>query len=122
MQDEAGGLAGRAVDWHKAVPRRYLALGAGQTTGPDRMDDDDRDFEHSSLSGAFTCDGEIVEVEIYRFVGETYRWRMEVVHLSGCVRWKTTFATEAEAHAAFLAMIEVVGIRYFVGDRSKARH
>ena len=86
------------------------------------MDDDDRDFEHSPLSGAFTRDGETVEVEIYRFEGETDRWRMEVVHLSGCVRWETTFATDAEAHAAFLAMIKAVGIKYFVGDRPKARH
>ena len=52
------------------------------------MDDDDREFEHSSLSGAFARDGETVEVEIYRFEGETGRWRMEVVHLSGCVRWR----------------------------------
>lgn len=86
------------------------------------MDDEDRDFEHSPLSGPFTRDGETVEVEIYRFPGIPECWRLEVVHLSGCIRWDTTFATDADAHAAFVAMVQAVGIASFVGDRPKARH
>ncbi|MGU3467615.1 hypothetical protein ACLBXO_22465 [Methylobacterium sp. C33D] len=84
------------------------------------MDDEDYDFESSPLSGLFTRDGHEVEVEIFRFAGTQDRWRMEVIHFSGCTRWHDTFATDADAHAAFLATIEVTGIGSFVGDRPKA--
>ena len=86
------------------------------------MDEDDCDFEHSPLSGPFTHDGQTVDLEIYRFPGVPESWRMEVVHRSGCIRWDTTFATDADAHAAFVAMVDAVGIASFVGDRPKARH
>ena len=31
--------------------------------------DEDREFEHSGMSGSFTRGGETVDVEIYRFAG-----------------------------------------------------
>ncbi|MBP2494033.1 hypothetical protein ABID82_007230 [Methylobacterium sp. PvP062] len=84
------------------------------------MDDEDYDFESSPLSGLFTCDGHEVEVEIYRLAGTQDRWRMEVIHFSGCTRWQDTFATDVDAHAAFLTTVEAAGIGPFVGDRPKA--
>lgn len=63
------------------------------------MDDEDYEFESSPLSGLFTCDGHEVEVEIYRLAGTQDRWRMEVIHFSGCTRWQDTFATDVGAHA-----------------------
>ncbi|GAN50482.1 hypothetical protein ACXR8U_08300 [Methylobacterium radiotolerans] len=84
------------------------------------MDDEEHDFEHSPLSGLFTRDGHEVEVEIYRLAGTQDRWRMEVVHLSGCSRWQDTFASDADAHAAFLAAVEAAGIGPFVGYQPEA--
>jgi hypothetical protein len=86
------------------------------------MDEGDCDFEHSPLSGPFTRDGQTVDVEIYRLPGAPECWRMDVVHLSGCIGWDTTFTTDAEAHAAFLTMVEAVGIASFAGDRPKVWH
>jgi len=83
------------------------------------MDDDDFEFEHSPLSGPFAREGETVEVEIFRLAGTQDRWHMEVVQFSGCTRWRDLFATDADAHAAFLAMVEAVGIASFTGDRPK---
>ena len=83
------------------------------------MAEEDCDFEHSPLSGPVTRDGKTVEVEIYRFPGTPECWRMEVVHTSGCIRWDTTFPTDADAHAAFEAMLEAVGIATFIGTRPK---
>ncbi|WP_267428146.1 hypothetical protein [Methylobacterium sp. GC_Met_2] len=83
------------------------------------MSEEDCEFEHSPLSGPVTRDGETVEVEIYRFPGTPECWRMEVVHTSGCTRWDTTFATDAEARTAFDTMVDTVGIASFVGSRPK---
>lgn len=84
------------------------------------MSEDDCEFEHSPLSGPVTRDGETVEVEIYRHPGMPERWRMEVVHTSGCIRWDTTFMTDADARAAFDAMLDAIGMTSFVGSRPKA--
>jgi hypothetical protein len=84
------------------------------------MDDEEYEFESSPLSGVFTHDGHEVEVEIYRLAGTQDRWRMEVVHFSGCTRWQDTFATDADAHAAFIAMVKAAGIESFIGCRSAA--
>jgi hypothetical protein len=86
------------------------------------MDDEDCEFEHSPLAGSFTRDGETIEVEIFRLAGTQDRWHMEVVHFSGCTRWQDTFATDAEAHAAFIAMVEAAGIASFIGDQPKVRN
>ncbi len=45
---------------------------------------------------------------------------MGVVHTSGCIRWDTTFATDAEARTAFDTMVDTVGMASFVGNRPKA--
>lgn len=86
------------------------------------MDEEDCEFEHSPLSGAFTRDGETIEVEIFRLAGTQDHWHMEVVHFSGCTRWQDTFATDAEAHAAFIAMVEAAGIAPFIGERPQVRN
>ena len=87
------------------------------------MDDEDRDYEHSDLSGTFTRGDDEVEVEIYRFADTQDRWRLEVVSLGGgCTQWTQTFATEAEAYAAFLAMVEADGLLTFTRARPAGRH
>ncbi|MEL6059511.1 hypothetical protein [Methylobacterium sp. DCY52] len=50
------------------------------------MNDDDRDFEHSPLSGTFSRDGESVDVEIYRYADTQDPWRLVVIDLNsgGC--------------------------------------
>ncbi|MFB0492988.1 hypothetical protein ABIE45_005574 [Methylobacterium sp. OAE515] len=79
------------------------------------MDDEDCEFEHSPLSGAFTRDGETIEVEIFRLADTQDRWHLEVIHFSGCTRWQDTFVTDAEAHAAFTEMVEAAGMAAFTG-------
>lgn len=61
--------------------------------------DDDREFEHSPLSGTFSRDGGKVDVEIYRYAGTQEPWRLEVIDLSSgrCTAWLATFATDQEA-------------------------
>ena len=87
------------------------------------MDDVDREYEHSDLSGTFTCGDLEVDVEIYRFAGTHGPWQLEVVALGGgCTQWAQTFATEAEAYAAFLAMVEADGLGTFTGARPSERH
>jgi len=86
------------------------------------MDNDDCEFEHSPLSGSFTRDGETIEVEIFRLAGAQDRWHMEIVHFSGCTRWQDTFATDAEAHAILIAMIEASGLVPFVDRRPMTQH
>jgi hypothetical protein len=88
------------------------------------MDDDDREFEHSPLSGTFSCDGEAVDVEIYRYAGTQDPWQLAVIDLSSgrCTAWQETFATDREAYEAFTAMVETDGMSSFRGHRPKARH
>lgn len=85
--------------------------------------DDDREFEHSDLSGSFTRGDIEVDVEIYRFAGTQDRWELAVVALGGgCTQWAQTFATETEAYAAFLAMVEADGLDTFTRARPAGRH
>ena len=44
---------------------------------------EDEDFEHSTLSGPVSHDGETIDLEIYRRAGSQAPWRMEVVHIGG---------------------------------------
>ncbi|MCJ2141515.1 hypothetical protein [Methylobacterium sp. E-066] len=91
-------------------------------TGP-AVNDDDREFEHSPLSGSFTRGDIEVDVEIYRFAGTQDRWQLAVVALGGgCTQWAQTFATETEAYAAFLAMVEADGLDTFTRARPAGRH
>lgn len=85
--------------------------------------EDDRDFEHSPLSGEFMRDDVTVDVEIYRTAGTQDPWELAVVSLSsGCTRWQQTFPTEKEAFDAFLAVVNADGMASFVGKTPKARH
>lgn len=85
--------------------------------------DDDCDYEHSSLSGPFTRNGETIDVEIYRFAGTQDPWRLEVFHMShGTTQWQERFATEEDAYRAFMDMAEADGIALFTGALPKARH
>ena len=86
--------------------------------------DEDRDFEHSPLSGSFSRDGETVDVEIYRYAGTQDRWQLVVIDLSsgGCTGWNETFATDREAYEAFTAMVEVDGMASFAGVVPDVRH
>lgn len=86
--------------------------------------DDDRDFEHSPLSGSFSRDGETVDVEIYRYAGTQDPWQLVVIDLSsgGCTAWKEAFATDQEAYAAFAAMVEADGMASFTGVVPPVQH
>ncbi len=86
-------------------------------------DFDDCDFDHSPLSGEFTRDGVMVEVEIYRRAGSDEPWRLEVVSISGgCTRWHQRFATDQEAFEAFVAMADADGIASFDQPVRQPRH
>ena len=88
------------------------------------MDDEDRDFEHSPLSGSFTRNGESVDVEIFRYAGTKDPWHLAVIGLSssGCTAWNETFATDQEAYEAFTAMVELDGMALFTGVVPPMRH
>ena len=86
--------------------------------------DEDRDFEHSPLSGSFSQDGVTVDVEIYRYAGTQDPWQLVVIDLSsgGCTAWKETFATDQEAYEAFTAMVEADGMASFTGVVPPVQH
>jgi hypothetical protein len=88
------------------------------------VEDEERDFEHSPLSGSFSRDGETVDVEIYRYAGTQDPWQLVVIHLSsgGCTGWNKTFATDQEAYEAFTAMVEVNGMASFTDVAPPMRH
>lgn len=86
--------------------------------------DDDREFEHSPLSGSFSRDGETLDLEIYRYAGTEDPWQLVVIDLSsgGCTAWKETFATDQEAYKAFTAMVEADGMASFTGVVPPMQH
>ncbi|GAB6972182.1 hypothetical protein PQI07_10910 [Methylobacterium sp. 092160098-2] len=86
--------------------------------------DDDREFEHSPLSGTFSRDGGKVDVEIYRYAGTQEPWRLEVIDLSSgrCTAWLATFATDQEAFNTFAAMVEADGMASFAASTSTTSH
>lgn len=88
------------------------------------MDFEDGEFEHSRLSGSFTLDGEtVVDIEIYRHAGTQDRWRLEVVHPAGeYTTWQETFATAADAYAAFMNRVESIGTAAFASTPPKTWH
>jgi len=84
---------------------------------------EDEDFEHSTLSGPLSHDGETVEVEIYRRAGSQAPWRMEIVHMGGgCTRWSVEFATDQEAVRAFHALVAEHGLAIFTSPGSDPQH
>lgn len=85
--------------------------------------EDDCEFEHSELSGLFERDGMKVEVEIYRLLGTSDSWQLEVVNENGgCTRWYTRYQDEREAYQVFLAVIEKDGISFFYRSKRECRH
>lgn len=88
------------------------------------MDLEDRDFEHSPLSGTFSRDGDEVDVEIYRYAGTRDPWRLVVVDLSSGrpTAWNDTFGTDQEAYAAFAAIVETDGLAPFTGIAPSMKH
>lgn len=85
--------------------------------------EDDCDFEHSLLSGRFSADGLVVEVEIYRISDRDDRWHLEVVSEYGrCTRWHSQFDTEEEAYQAFLRVVEADGLSFFDRVEPGTRH
>lgn len=85
--------------------------------------DDDREFEHSPLSGEFTRGDISVDVEIYRAAGTQDPWELEVVSLSGgCTRWHKRFLTEQDALQAFIMMVEADSIASLASAKPKLRH
>ncbi|KQS79949.1 hypothetical protein ASG32_24240 [Methylobacterium sp. Leaf361] len=88
------------------------------------MEDEDREFEHSPLSGSFSRDGEAVDVEIYRYAGTRDPWQLVVIDLSsgGCTAWQETFTTDQEAYEAFTATVEADGMASFAGVVPTVRH
>ncbi|TXN40939.1 hypothetical protein [Methylobacterium sp. WL7] len=87
------------------------------------VEDGDRDFEHSALSGTFTHDGETVDVEIYRFAGTQDPWQLAVVHMaSGSTEWQERFATEQDAYRAFMEAVERGGLASFGSGIGRVVH
>jgi len=88
------------------------------------VDAEDREFEHSPLSGSFSRDGSIVDVEIYRYADAQASWQLVVIDLSstGCTAWQQTFATDGEAYDAFTAAVEADGMAAFAGVVPPIRH
>ncbi|MER2197495.1 hypothetical protein [Methylobacterium brachiatum] len=85
--------------------------------------DEDREFEHSALSGSFSHDGETVDVEIYRFAGTRDPWQLAVVHMStGTTEWRERFAAEEDAYRAFMAVVERGGLASFGPTVSRVMH
>lgn len=104
------------------VPRPIQSDARCTLAGVAQMDDDNREFEHSPLSGTFRRDGEAVDVEIYRYADMQDPWQLVVIDLSSgsCTAWKETFTTDQEAYGAFTAMVEASGLSFFVGQRPQA--
>lgn len=85
--------------------------------------EDEREFEHSPLSGEFTRGNITVDVEIYRTAGTQDPWELAVVSLSGgCTRWHERFATEQQAYQAFITMVEADGMASFAEPSSGTAH
>lgn len=81
------------------------------------MDDEDRNFKHSPLSGTFSREGEGVNVEIHRYVGTQDLWQLIVIGLptAGASVWHEAFATGQEADDALTAMVKADGMASLVG-------
>ena len=76
--------------------------------------DEDREFEHSGMSGPFTRGGETVDVEIYWLAGTRDPRQLAVVHMaSGSTEWQERFATERDAYRAFMGVVERDGLAAF---------
>lgn len=73
------------------------------------------EIEYSSLSGRVTDEsGETVEVSIYRIVGSTEGWALEVTDSEDASTvWEDLFATEQDALDEFRSVVETAGLASF---------
>lgn len=79
------------------------------------IDEDDPEIEYSPLCGPVTRDGTTVRVGIYRLVGSTEGWSLEVIdEEDASTVWEDLFATDADAYAEFCRTLEEEGIRSFM--------
>ena len=77
-------------------------------------DDDDLELEYSPLCADVTREGITVRVEIYRMVGRTGGWSLEVIDQEDASTvWDDLFATDEDAYAEFKRTLEQEGIRSF---------
>ncbi|MDN3574852.1 hypothetical protein [Methylobacterium longum] len=79
------------------------------------VENEDRELEHSSLSGRFTRDGVTVDVKIYRFAGTDDPWQLEVVDQEGSsTAWDKPFPTPQDAFDALNQTVEEEGMAALV--------
>lgn len=96
-------------------------------------DTENPEIEYSPLSGNVTDEtGEKVEVAIYRVVGSTEGWALEVIDSNDASTvWEDLFATDQEALDEFRSVVEAAGLASFreapsgeisIGSDSKPTH
>lgn len=87
------------------------------------MEIEDRELEHSPLSGRLTRDGVTVDLKIYRFAGTNDPWHLEVVdHEGGSTAWNDPFPTAQDAYLAFNEVVEEDGMASFAVASSGTLH
>jgi hypothetical protein len=87
------------------------------------MTEEDAQHEHSDFAGEFTDDGVTVLVDIFRPLGSTGGWTLEVIDQDeGLTVWEEPFATDKEAFEEFLATVERDGIRSFLEEPETKLH
>jgi hypothetical protein len=86
-------------------------------------DQDDPELEFSPLCESVTRDGISVRVEIYRLVGGSEGWSLEVIDQEGASTvWDDTFPTDKDAYTEFQRTLETEGIRSFAERPSGRPH
>jgi hypothetical protein len=86
-------------------------------------DQDDPELEFSPLCESVTRDGISVRVEIYRLVGGSEGWSLEVIDQEGASTvWDDTFPTDKDAYTEFQQTLETEGIRSFAERPSGRPH
>ncbi|TCK19783.1 hypothetical protein EV667_4245 [Ancylobacter aquaticus] len=73
------------------------------------------EIEYSPLSGSVSDEtGETVEIAIYRIVGSTDGWALEVIDSDDASTvWEDLFATDQDALDEFRSVVEVAGLASF---------
>lgn len=91
--------------------------------GSQTVTQDVPELEFSPLGGVVTEDDITVQVHIYRIVGSTDGWALEVVdHEGGSTTWEELFPTAEEAHRQFMLTKQFDGIRSFVEGEAPTIH
>lgn len=81
------------------------------------MNDNEPEYEHSGYAGEFTAEGVTVLVDIFRPLGSTGPWSMEVIDQEeGLTVWEDPFPTDKDAFEEFLATVERDGMAAFLED------